>query len=134
KYAHDRPEVIIAVRSRSLDFLLKYGDELFAGVPIVSTGMDIRQVRARILPPRVTVSTLRVTDQPTLALALALKPETENVAVVLGASPNDRALEALIRDELSNVAHPIKFTYFAGLPLDELLRKVANLPSKSVVL
>jgi len=134
KYANDRPEVIIAVRSRSLDFLLKYGDKLFAGVPIVSTGMDIRQVQARILPPRVTVSTLRVTYQPTLALALALKPETENVAVVLGASPNDHALEALVRDELSKVAPPMKFTYFVGLPLNDLLRKVANLPSKSAVL
>src|SRR5439155_18940742 len=123
KYAHDRPEVIIAVRSRSLDFILKYGDQLFAGVPIVSTGMDIRQVQARILPPRVTVSALRVTYQPTLALALALKPGTENVAVVLGASPNDRALEVLVRDELSKVAYPTRFTYFVGLPLDELLRK-----------
>src|SRR5437016_12768141 len=28
----------------------------------------------------------------------------------------------------------MKFTYFAGLPLDELLRKVATLPPKSVVL
>ena len=134
KYVNDRPEVIIAVRSRSLDFLLKYGDELFPGVPIVSTGMDIRQVRVRNLPPRVAVNALRVTYQPTLALALALKPETENVAVVLGASPNDRALEALVRDEFTKVAPPMKFTYFVGLPLDELLRKVANLPSKSVVL
>jgi len=134
KYLNDPPEVIIAVRSRPLDFLLKYGDELFAGVPIVSTGMDIRQVRARNLPPRVTVNTLRVTYQPTLALALALKPETENVAVVLGASPNDRALEALVRDELSKVALPVKFAYFVGFPLEELLQKVAHLPSKSVVL
>jgi signal transduction histidine kinase len=134
KYVNDHPDVIIAVRSRSLDFLLKYGDELFAGVPIVSTGMDIRQVQARTLPSRVVVNALRVTYRPTLAIALALKPKTENVAVVLGASPNDQALEALVRDEFAKIAPPMKFTYFAGLPLAELLRKLANLPSKSVIL
>jgi signal transduction histidine kinase len=132
---NDHPDVIIAVRSRSLDFLLKYRDELFAGVPIVSTGMDLREVQARTLPPRITVNALRITYRPTLAMALALKPETENVALVLGASPNDHTLEALVRDEFARVAPPpLKFTYFAGLPLDELLRKVATLPPKSVVL
>src|SRR5206468_11201800 len=94
KYRSDPPEVIIAVRSRVLDFLLKYADELFVGVPIVSTGMDIRQVQGRLLPRRVTVKPLRVTYGPTLALALRLKPKTENVAIVLGASAYDRSLEA----------------------------------------
>jgi signal transduction histidine kinase len=134
KYANDPPDVIVAVRSRALDFLLKYGAELFPDVPIISMGMDLRQVRARQLPPRVTGVALRVAYRPTLDFALALQPATKHVAVVLGSTPSDHALEALVRDEFGRIENPPEFTYLAGLSLDDLLKRVGSLPPNSVVL
>src|SRR6266404_3024118 len=54
KYANSKPDVIVAVRDRPLDFLLKPGGDLFPGVPIVSAAMDLRQVKSRKLPATVT--------------------------------------------------------------------------------
>jgi signal transduction histidine kinase len=134
KYSANRPDVIIAIRGRPLDFVLKDGDPLFSEVPIVSAAMDRRQVAERHLPSNVTGRSLQIKYWPTLLLARALQPETEHVAVVLGASPNDRALESLVRDEFQQHDHELTFTYLAALPIDVLLQRVRNLPPRTVIL
>ena len=134
KYSSNSPDVVVAVRGRPLDFLLKHGNELFREVPIVSAAMDLRQVNARKLPAKVTGKSLQVRYWPTLTLARALQPETEQVVIVLGASANDRALEALVRDELREHEHELKFTYLSELPIDDLLERVRNLPPRTVIL
>jgi hypothetical protein len=134
KYSSNRPDVIVALRGRPLDFLLKHNAELFPAVPIVSSAMDPRQVNARTLPPNVTGTSLHITYWPTLALALTLQPETQHVVVVIGASPNDRALEALVRDELREHEHQLKLTYLIGLPIDAVMQQVRTLPPRTVIL
>ena len=133
KYSSNRPDVIVAIRGRTLDFLLKHGDELFPNVPIVSSAMDLRQVDGR-LPLHVTGHSLQVRYWPTLALATTLVPETEQAVVVIGASPNDRALEKLVRDELREHEHRLKFDYLVGLRFDELIQRVTHLPPRTVIL
>jgi signal transduction histidine kinase len=134
KYAGNKPDAIVAVRGGPLDFLLNDGDELFPGVPIVSAGMDMRQVQARRLPPHVGGTTLQVRYWPTIALAMALQPDLEQVAVLTGASPNDKALEALVRDELRDHEQQLTFTYLAGLPLAAALERVSHLPERAALL
>jgi signal transduction histidine kinase len=134
KYAANRPDVIIAIRGRSLDFLIQHGDDLFPRVPLVSSAMDMRQIQARKLPAQVTGNTLKVRYEPSVRLALKLMPDTKEIYVILGASPNDRALEALVRDEFGRIESPVRFTYLAGLSIESLLKRVAELPPRSAVL
>jgi len=134
KYSSNSLDVIVAVRGRPLDFLLKPGNELFRDAPIVSAAMDLRQINARKLPATVTGKSLQVRYWPTLALTQVLQPETDQVVIVLGASANDRALEALVRDELREHEHELKFTYLTGLPIAELLERVRHLPPRTVIL
>jgi len=134
KYANSKPDVIVAVRDRPLDFLLKPGGDLFPGVPIVSSAMDLRQVKSRKLPATVTGVSLPLTFWPSLAVARQLQPEIENVAVVSGASPNDHALEMLARNELREHEKELNFTYLSGLSMEELLHRVGKLPPHSVIL
>jgi hypothetical protein len=56
------------------------------------------------------------------------------VVVVIGASPNDRALEALVRDELREHEHQLKLTYLIGLPIDAVMQQVRTLPPRTVIL
>jgi signal transduction histidine kinase len=134
KYASNTPDVIIAVRGRPLDFLLTDGDELFPGTPIVSAGMATEQLRARALPAGVTGTTLNVKYWPTLMLARTLQPEIDQVVVVTGASPNDRALEALVRNELERHSDTLTFTYLSGLSVDDTVQRVSQLPARTVLL
>lgn len=134
KYANNLPDLIVTVRPRPLDFVLREGDELFTSAPIVSTGMDARQITARALPPRVTGLVNDIKYWPTIELALALQPQTNHVVIVCGSSPNDDALRALIRDELGQHQRRVKFTFLTGLSLAGLLQRVGSLPPRTIVL
>src|SRR5918994_3361383 len=134
KYASNTPDVILAVRGRPLEFLLMDGEPLFPGTPIVSAGMAPQQLRARALPPEVTGTTLNVEYWPTLMLARTLQPEIDHVAVVTGASPNDRALEELVRDELMRHLGALTFTYISGLSVEDTIQRVSHLPSRTALL
>lgn len=134
KYSNNKPDVIIAIRGRALDFLLESGFEVFPGVPIVSAAMDIRQLGARTLPANVTGNTLQARYWPSVQLALTLRPDTSDIFVIVGASPNDLALESLVREELAPKEKQLRITYLAGLPIDALLKRVSELPPKSALL
>jgi signal transduction histidine kinase len=134
KYSGNTPDVILAIRGRTLDFLLKRGDELFPRVPIVSSGMDLRQLKELRLPPDVTGNALNVRYWPTIKFALTLQPETDQIVVVGGASLNDRALQALVRDEFRDREQQIRFNYLVGLSESALLQRVAQLPPHAVLL
>jgi signal transduction histidine kinase len=134
KYASNTPDVIIAVRGRPLDFLLVDGERLFPGTPIVSAGMAPQQLRARVLPPDVTGVMLNVEYWPTLMLARTLQPDIDHVAVLTGASPNDRALEALVRDELTRHSGALTFTHISGLSVEDTVQRVSRLPSRTALL
>jgi hypothetical protein len=134
KYASNTPDVIIAVRGRPLEFLLMEGDELFPGTPIVSAGMATQQLRTRALPAAVTGTTFNVEYWPTLMLARTLQPEIDHVVIVTGASPNDRALEALVRDELERHSGTLTFTYLSGLSVDDTVQRVSHLPARTALL
>lgn len=134
KYSNNPPDLIVTVRPRPLDFVLRKNDELFTSAPIVSTGMDARQIKARALPPRVTGLVNNIKYWPTIELALALQPQTNHIAIICGSSPNDDALRALIRDELSQHQGRVTFTFLTGLPLAGLLQRVSSLPPRTIVL
>lgn len=134
KYSNNRPDVIVTIRGRTLDFVLKPGDELFPGDPIVATAMDERQVKATNLPSHVTGVTLPLKFWPTVLLARNLQPDVEHAVFVGGVSPNDRAVEMLARDELREHEAKMKFTYLTGLPMETIMQLVSDLPPRSVIL
>src|SRR6478735_5884883 len=54
KYAGKKLDLIVAVMEPSLDFILRHRDTLFAGVPIVFSGIDSSDFEGRTLPAGVT--------------------------------------------------------------------------------
>ena len=133
KYSGMRPDVVIAALAPSLDFVLKYRDELFPGVPVVFGAIDRREVEARKLGPGVVGIPMAVDLTDTLELALRLHPETRHVFVVAGKSKTDVYWIAEARRAFRGYEGKVRFVYLTGLPRDDLLREVANLPERSVI-
>ena len=69
----------------------------------------------------------------TLDLALRLQPRTRRVFVIAGASESDHVYEKLARQQFQELEGRLAFTYFSGLPMNELQKSVANLPPDSVI-
>ena len=65
-------------------------------------------------------------------MALDLHPEARRVVLVGGSSPLDRAREAFARQLVEKQAPGMEILSLGGLPLDEQLRRLAELPADSV--
>ena len=133
KYAGNRPDLIVAVMEPSLDFLLRHGEALFAGIPIVFCGVDPSDIDRKALRSNVTGVLVKRTFAPTLEIALRLQPYTRNVFVVGGTSRFDRQLQAIARRDFEPMQSRMRITYLTELPFDGLLNTLSNLPERSVI-
>jgi PAS domain-containing protein len=133
KYAGRNIDLIIATLRPSLDFLERYRDELFRGIPVLYTELDTRLLDS--LPPnsQVAVVTGRFDMEGTLDLALGLHQHIREVFVVSGASQMDRELEGLARSSFRGFADRVRISYLTGLPMEELLRSLSALPEQSLI-
>ena len=134
KYASKHIDVAVAFFGPALEFLLKYGDAIFPGTPIVFCGVEKRVLGNRSLPPHVRGVLLNWEFAPTLELALNLHPQTKQVVVVAGTSEFDTQLLNLARREFSVYEFRLTFTYLTTLPLQQLLTELAGLPPHTIVL
>jgi signal transduction histidine kinase len=133
KYAGRKVDLVVVGLSSALDFALKYRDEVFPGVPIVFAAVDQREVAARRLPPDVVGVPIRMDLAGTLDLALRLHPDARRVYVVAGAAPFDLEWEAEARRAFRPYDGRVEFVYLTGLPMDDLLGRVAALPEQSLI-
>ena len=133
KYAGRKIDVVIPALAPSLDFMLKYRDRIFPGVPVVYGAIDGREVKARRLGPGVTGMPMRVDLGATLDVALRLHPGTRRVAVVAGNAVTDSYWVAEARKAFRGYEGDLEFIYLAGLPMDDLLKVLARLPRRSII-
>jgi signal transduction histidine kinase len=133
KYLGREPDVIIPALAPALDFVLKYRDKLFPSVPVVFGAIDKHEAETRTLAKDVLGIPMTVDLEPTLDLALRLHPDTRHVVVVSGKSRLDAYWTEEARRAFRRYETKLDFVYLTGLPLDDLLRQVANLPDRSVV-
>jgi signal transduction histidine kinase len=134
KYRERQPDLIVAVMGPALQYLLRHGDELFPGVPVVFCGADTADMKTVKLPSTVTGLLVRRTFAPTLDLALQLHPGTRHVYVVGGTSPFDRHLQASARLEFQRFERRAAIEYLTDLAMPDLLARVKTMPANSVVL
>ena len=132
KYRDTRLELVVAVLEPSLEFLLGQGGALFANVPIVFCGTDASGLKDM---PRgnVTGVVLERDFAPTLDIALRLQPDTRNVFVVGGASQFDAGLQDIARRNLKPFESRVQVNWLTALPMDALLKQLAELPPHSVI-
>jgi signal transduction histidine kinase len=133
KYADRKIDLVIAGLASGLDFALKHRDHVFPGVPIVFCAVDEREVKARNLPPDVIGVPIKMDMAGTLDVALRLQPAIQRVYVITGKSKFDLQWEDEARRAFQAYQDKLKFIYLAGLPLPDLLKKVADLPEGSIV-
>jgi signal transduction histidine kinase len=133
KYDGTHIDLIVAVMEPSLDFLLRQRASLFAGVPIVFSGVDSSDLEGKTLPEGVTGVMMKRTFAPTLELALKLQPDTKHVFVIGGSSRFDRRMQEIARRDFQPFEGRTSFTWLTTQPMDELTGWVSTLPEHSVI-
>lgn len=133
KYADKKIDVVIAILSPALDFLLNYGSVIFPGAPIVFCGIDKTELGNRPLPPHVRGVLLKREFAPTVEIALRLHPRTERAVVVAGTSELDTRLLEQAKRDFGFFESRLDFQYLTTLPLQNLLTELSHLPAHTLV-
>ena len=136
KYAGEQIDVAVAVGEDAVRFVRDYGQTLFPHVPIVTWGSRELLRNWSNGPPVTGVLEPEGEDhmRDAVDFILKLQPQTRQLFIVSGASPRDRRRALIARDALSRYRDRITLTHLAGLPLDDLLQKLAHAPKNTAVL
>jgi signal transduction histidine kinase len=134
KYTGKKIDVVLTVMAPALDFMVKHRNEIFPGVPIVSCGVEQRQLIERPSENKMTGVFVKRDFAKTAELVLRVRPQTRRMIFIAGTSDYDRGLTELARVDLRAFENRIPITYLTNLPLSELLKEVGKLPPDSVVL
>ena len=133
KYGGHKPDVVVACGSAALDFLLKSRRDLWPDVPVVFSAADERILSRARLAEQVTGILFHRDIHRSLGEALRLLPDTEQVALVSGATPEDRFWQDVFRREVGVSGKRLAFLDFTALPMDALKNSVAALPDRTIV-
>ena len=133
KYADKKIDLVIAILSPSLDFLLNYGSVIFPGTPIVFCGIDKTELGNRSLPPHVRGILLKRDFASTVEIALSLHPKTERAVVVAGTSDFDTKVLEQAKIDFGFYEERLQFQYLTTLPLRDLLTELSHLPPWTLV-
>jgi len=132
KYAGRKIDIVIAYTDTTLEFVMKYRDELFPGVPLVY--VVSRRPQPETAPPASTGVWVGPNIKETLELALQLQPSTRQVFVISGPLNDNQAMEVEVQDQLREFENRVLLTYLTNRPLEEVLATVKSLPENSIVL
>lgn len=134
KYADLSIDVVVATSDASLDFLLKYREDLFPQAPVVFVASRSPSQEKLPTGPGLTGILSLNTHRENLDLALSLHPGTKQVFIISGTLERDKRFETLARKELQGYESKVELVYLTDLSLEELIAKVKGLPERSIVL
>jgi len=133
KYGNRKLDLIISSDDAALNFLFKYADELFPGVPVVFCGANYFDVNRLVGHERFTGVSELADVQGTLDLALTLHPQTRQIVVVNDTTVTGQRVHEHIATLESRYPN-VTFVYLEDLPMAEIQQRLSQLPSDSLVL
>jgi len=134
KYARTTFDLVVTAGSDALAYFLQNRELLAPAAPLVFTSVSREAFGNGPLPPNTTGSFTSLDTQRTVRIAVDLHPDAQQIVLVGGAAPSDRANEALARRLAADRAPKLPIVSLVGLPLSEQLERLADLPQRSVVI
>jgi len=135
KYRDIDVDVVVPVGRRALQFAIGPLASVFPRASIVFALNTAPQTNAAALPRNVTGRLGEASRfEPTVAMARRLQPDAERVVIVGGASPADSTSIQAALTGVSGAAKGLPVTLLTGMPLEVMLRRLHNLPRRSIVI
>lgn len=134
KYRQFGIDVVVPVGGRALKFAVDQLGRGLPNVPIVFALCAMPQTNPAAQPANVTGRISPASRfAPTLEMARRLQPDAERVVVIGGAGASDSTSVTAVTSAAATLGDPLEITVLQGLPLDELLPKLRQIPPRSIV-
>lgn len=133
KYAKSTPDLIVAVHTEALNFLLDEGKGLFPDVPVFSY-LVVRPelIEAKNTGRRILIRPQSLDMKGTLEMALKMFPQTRRIVFVTGTA--EQRLEHQAKRDFEPWRNKLEFDLTSDRSVEEILQSVASLPPQSTVI
>jgi signal transduction histidine kinase len=132
KYSALHIDVVVTVTEPALDFYKQHGEQLWPGARLVFHGLP-DGTDLTTLPPHAIGQVNRDDLGATIILARRLQPNARRILVISGVSPLDLEYERRARQVVPAAAGAAAVEFLSGLPLPELVARVAAEPADTIV-
>lgn len=134
KYA-DRPlDLIISADDDAFNFLMRYGEQLFPDTPVVFCGVNADPYDIQKTNKSITGLFETIDLRGTIDLILRLHPETSRLAVIVDNTTTGLLLQSQLQRVQTDYQERLAFDLISDLTMSDLLKAVAALDEKTVIL
>jgi signal transduction histidine kinase len=126
-------DLIVPVGAPAAFFMQRHRPQLFATTPMLILGADVRRTRTSPFANNETGVLLDLDLPAYLRNILRLRPETTEIAVVVGNSPVERYWTSELQRDFQTLAMPVKVTWPNDMTLNEMLAYAAAMPPRSAI-
>lgn len=133
KYRNRRFDVIISSDDHAFEFLLAHHQELFSDTPIVFCGVNNFEDSMLSGHDLITGVVESFDIKGTFEVALQLQPGIKQMFVIVDKTLSSKIVKEMMMKEIPPFENVLRFTFLEDLDMSEVLERVKNLPTDSVV-
>jgi signal transduction histidine kinase len=126
-------DLIIAIGAPAASFIQRHRSELFPTTPMIFTAVGERRVDHSLLSENDTVVAVKHDFAAAFQTILDVLPETTTIAIVNGASPNEKFWHGEIEREVASFKDRLTLRWYDHLSFAEILKDAAKLPPHSAI-
>jgi PAS domain S-box-containing protein len=135
KYQERKFDLVVALHQQSLEFLVKEGQSFYPEGPIICIlGDPVPDIRHSDSKRPLIYLPFSIDIISTVKAIFTLQPDTRKIVVIAGSAPVDRRFLDLVQAALKGWKGNLDVEFIPPLPLDDILKKVAELPTKTAIL
>jgi len=134
KYRNVTVDTIITADNSAFDFIRKYRDDLFPGVPVVFCGINYFSDEMISGIGNITGVVQDNDIRGTLRVAIEHFPETKQIYVIHDTTDTGEAIHHQVLQFVPEFENGIKFTFLSDVTITELLERAADIPDDSIIL
>jgi diguanylate cyclase (GGDEF)-like protein/PAS domain S-box-containing protein len=134
KYKNTKFEMIICTDNDALEFMVKYGEDLFGKTPVIFCGVN--NFTKDILKGKTNYTGIveEINVKETILSMMYLQKDIKNVVVVYDNTTTGKINEELVRNSIVDLEHDINFYFYKDMQLKELLDEIYILDNNTTAI
>ena len=126
-------DLIVPVGAPAAYFIQRHRQTTFPTTPILILGADVRRISKNKHIVSDTAVLLDLDLPAYLQNILQLRPDTTDIAVVVGNSPVERYWTSELRRDFQAFADRVNIVWFNDMTFEQMLERVASMPPRSAI-
>src|SRR4051812_33845386 len=132
-YGGKAPDLIVAIGAPAANFVQRYRESIFPRVPMLFTVVEARRVQYDKLTRDDTVVATAHDFPAAFESILHVLPRTKLIAIVNGASPNERFWLGELQRETAFLAERVELKFYNEMSFEQILADASKLPPHSAI-